>query len=104
MGILDAMLAQVGEFDANSIAQAVGMSTDRVEAAVAALCVASVQPGDALKIASASSTIPVQSLSDVLDAIGGPPGLSRLAELMGYRKGNGTVWESLSDLTGNLGR
>jgi hypothetical protein len=103
MGIRDAMLAQVGEFDASSISDAVGMPADRVEAAVAALCVASVQPGDTLKIASASSTISVERLSSVLGAIGGPEGLSRLAELMGYRKGKGSVWDSLSDLTGNLG-
>jgi hypothetical protein len=103
MGILDAMLAQVGDFDAGSIARDVGMPAGRVEAAVAALCVASVQPGDTLKIASASSTIPVERLTMVLGAIGGPAGLSRLAELMGYHKGRGSVWDSLSDLTGNLG-
>lgn len=104
MGILDAMLAQLGELDTDSIAKLVGMSEVRVEAAIAALSVAHVQPGDTITLAATSSALPSDRLQEVMLLMGGEAGLARMADLMGYHKGKGSIWESLSDLTGNLGR
>lgn len=104
MRVLDAMLAQIGDLCTSDIAGRVGLSIDRVEAAVAALSIAHVQPGDTVKVASASSAIPEESLMAVLQVLGGQPALATLADLMGYHKGKGSIWESLEDLTGDLGR
>lgn len=104
MGILDAMLAQLGELDTDSIAKLVGMSEVRVEAAIAALSVAHVQPGDTITLTATSSALPSDRLQEVMLLMGGEAGLARMADLMGYHKGKGSIWESLSDLTGNLGR
>ena len=103
MGILDPMLAQLGEMDTRSISTAVGMSEVRVEAAIAALSVAQVRPGDTITIAAASSALPIERLHDVMRFLGGEAGLARMADLMGYHKGKGSIWDSLEDLTGNLG-
>ena len=103
MRILDAMLAQLGEHDTDSIARQVGMSEVRVEAAIAALSVAHVRPGDTITLAAASSALPADRLQDVMRLLGGEAGLARMADLMGYHKGKGSIWDSLEDLTGNLG-
>lgn len=104
MGLLDAMLAQLGEMDTKSISRAAGMSEVRVEAAIAALSVAHVQPGDTITLAAASSALPAEQLLDVMRLLGDEAGLARMADLMGYHKGKGSIWDSLEDLTGNLGR
>ena len=104
MAILDSMLAQLGEMDTRSISKEVGMSEVRVEAAIAALSVAHVQPGDTITLAAASSALPTERLEEVMRLLGGEAGLARMADLMGYHKGKGSIWDSLEDLTGNLGR
>jgi len=104
MRVLDAMLSQVSDRDTNEIASALGLSIGRVEGAIAALSIAHVQPGDTIKIASASSAISEENLREVLRVLGGQLALAKLADLMGYHKGKGSIWESLTDLTGNLGR
>ena len=101
MAILDSMLAQLGEMDTRSISKEVGMSEVRVEAAIAALSVAHVQPGDTITLAAA---LPAERLQDVMRLMGGEAGLASMADLMGYHKGKGSIWDSLEDLTGNLGR
>lgn len=104
MGLLDAMLEQLGEMDTKFISKAVGMTEVRVEAAIAALCVAHVQPGDTITLAATSSALPAERLQDVMRCLGGETGLARMADLMGYHKGKGSIWDSVEDLTGNLGR
>jgi hypothetical protein len=100
MGLLDGLLGQVTEnVDIQNLATKIGLSPEQVESAVHALGVAHPQPGDTVASAAASTGLSADTLSQIVEQIGGEGALGRFASLLGDQ-GGGVLGNLASSLFG----
>ena len=101
MGMLDGLLGQLaGNVDIQNLAQKIGLSPDQVESAVHALGIAHPQPGDTVASAAASTGLSADTLSQIVEHIGGEGALGRFASLLGEQGGGGVLGDIASNLFG----
>ncbi len=83
MSILNSILSQVNEnVTVQNMAEKVGLSPEQAEQAIAALAHAHTQDGDTVQTASQHTGIPTDTLSQIVQHIGGEGSLGRFASLL----------------------
>lgn len=83
MSILDGILGQIGgNVDIANLAAKVGLDPALAEKAVAALGAAHPQPGDTVSTATATTGIDSDTLTQIVDHLGGEGALTRVNELL----------------------
>src|SRR4051812_47028074 len=83
MSILNSILGQVSEnATVQNLAQKVGLSPEQAEQAIAALGRAHTQDGDTVETASRDTGIPSDTLSQIVQHIGGEGSLGQFATLL----------------------
>ena len=83
MSFLDGILGQVSEnTTVQNLADKVGLSTEQVETAVAALGQAHSQEGDTVQTASEATGLPSDKLNEIVQQIGGEGSLGQFASLL----------------------
>lgn len=100
MGLLDGLLGQIAaNVDIENLAQKIGLSPDQVASAVQALGIAHGEPGDTLSSAAASTGLSADTLSQIVEQIGGEGALGRFASLLG-EQGGGILGDIASGMFG----
>lgn len=100
MGLLDGLLGQVTEnVDIQNLATKIGLSPEQVESAVQALGIAHPQPGDTVASAASATGLSADTLSQIVEHIGGEGALGRFASLLGDQ-GGGILGNLTSSLFG----
>ncbi|MEQ7874713.1 hypothetical protein ABDK56_11990 [Sphingomonas sp. ASV193] len=88
MGVLDGMLSQLGgDATVDNLAAKFGLPADKVETAMAALSQAHQEEGDTVQSAAASTGLPPEKLSQIVDHIGGEGALGQFASLLQGNEG-----------------
>lgn len=83
MSILNSILSQVNEnATVQNLAAKVGLSPEQAEQAIAALAHAHTQEGDTVQTASRHTGIPTDTLSQIVQHIGGEGSLGQFASLL----------------------
>jgi hypothetical protein len=99
MGILDALLSQLGEnSDVANLASKVGLSPEHVEMAVQALAKFHPMEVDTAEGAAAQTGLPVDKLQEIIGHIGGEGALGRYASLV---QGEGPLGNLTPNIRGN---
>jgi hypothetical protein len=100
MGLLDGLLGQVAaNVDIENLASKIGLSPDQVTSAVHALGLAHTEPGDTVASAAASTGLSAETLSQIVEQIGGEGALGRFASLLS-EQGGGVLGDLASGLFG----
>ncbi len=103
MGLLDGILGQVaGNPAIANLATKIGLSPEQVMAAISALGVAHVQPGDTVAGAAESTGLSPDVLQQILGHLGGEGALGDIGALLGG--GEGGLGGMLGGLGGMFGK
>lgn len=95
MSILNGLLSQVSDnATVQNLAAKVGLSTEQVEQAVAALGQAHASEGDTVTTAARQTGLPQDKLQEIVGHIGGEGALSQFASLL--RQDSGGIMGSFS--------
>jgi hypothetical protein len=95
MSILNGLLSQVSDnATVQNLAAKVGLSTEQVEQAVAALGQAHASEGDTVTTAAQQTGLPQDKLQEIVGHIGGEGALSQFASLL--RQDSGGIMGSFS--------
>jgi hypothetical protein len=95
MSILNGLLSQVSDnATVQNLAAKVGLSTEQVEQAVAALGQAHASEGDTITTAAQQTGLPQDKLQEIVGHIGGEGALSQFASLL--RQDSGGIMGSFS--------
>ena len=98
MSILNSILGQVSEnATVQNMAAKVGLSPEQAEQAIAALAHAHTQDGDTVQTASQSTGIPADTLSQIVQHIGGEGSLGQFASLLEGQGGAASVLGGLKN-------
>ena len=87
MSMIDEMLKMVAGHDVSGLAGRVGLTPEQVHSALDALGRARGEPGDTAGTAAARTGLPVDTMQQVLGAVGGHEGLDKLIPLLGQDGG-----------------
>lgn len=104
MGLLDGLLGQLGSGGAGQIAemaQRFGISEQQVQSAMAALGQAHAEPGDTVTSAAAATGLSADTLSGIVNQIGGENALSSISGMID-RDGDGNPLNDLAGIAGQL--
>ena len=98
MSILNGILGQVSE-DATvqNLAAKVGLSPEQAEQAIAALAHAHTQDGDTVQTASQNTGIPSDTLSQIVEHLGGEGSLGQFASLLEAQGGASSLLGGLKN-------
>jgi hypothetical protein len=100
MGLLDGLLGQIAaNVDIENLAQKIGLTPDQVASAVQALGIAHGEPGDTLTSAAAKTGLSSDTLSQIVEQIGGEGALGRFASMLS-EQGGGVLGDLASGLFG----
>lgn len=95
MSILDQALSQFGGTNLDAIAGKVGLTPEQVQSAVAALGRSMPEPGDTAGLAAAKTGLPVETVQQVLQHLGGEDTLARITGALSEGGGIGSVLSGL---------
>jgi ATP phosphoribosyltransferase regulatory subunit HisZ len=99
MSLLNGILGQVSETaTVQNLAAKVGLSTEQVEQAVAALGQAHTAEGDTVTTAAEQTGLPQDKLSEIVGHIGGEGALGRFASLLQEDGAASSVLGSISKM------
>jgi ATP phosphoribosyltransferase regulatory subunit HisZ len=98
MSILNSILGKVsGDATVQNLAAKVGLSPEQAEQALAALAHAHTQDGDTVQTASQNTGIPSDTLSQIVQHVGGEGSLGQFASLLEAQGGASSLLGGLKN-------
>ena len=101
MGMLDGILGQIGGGQLNDLGAKLGLSPEQVQAATAALGKAHAAPGDTVAGAAASTGLSADTLTQLMQGIGGEGTLAKISGMLD-QDGDGNPIDDIAGMAGKL--
>ncbi|MCU0729694.1 MAG: hypothetical protein MUF41_06310 [Sphingopyxis sp.] len=102
MGLLDGLMGQLGGAERiGQLASQLGLSEAQVQQAMAALGQAHAEPGDTVQSAAAQTGLSTDTLSQLMQGIGGENALGQISGLID-RDGDGNPLNDIAGIAGKL--
>lgn len=101
MGILDGILGQIGGGQLNELGAKLGLSPEQLQAATAALGKAHAEPGDTVESASAATGLSADTLTQLMQGIGGEGTLANISSMLD-RDGDGNPINDIAGFASKL--
>ena len=102
MSLLDTILNQVAGHDLSGLAARVGLTPEQLQMGLNALHTAHPQPGDTATVAAEHTGLPVSTLQEVLNHLGGEGALAQLGGVLGGGGGQGGAGGGLGGMLGGV--
>ena len=101
MGMLDGILGEIGGGQLNELGAKLGLSPEQIQAATAALGKAHAEPGDTVASASAATGLSADTLTQLMQGIGGEGTLASISSMLD-RDGDGNPLDDIAGFASKL--